>query len=601
MSKEHARNTLNRILPGFMASASDSVKIKSDQNVSIQLIETAGTENGAEEPAKDGVPAAIGAEDGIPPTFTEKPKIIPNESGTLVTMKFRVRAKPKAEMQWYKGNQKIHEDSKFKSKYIELGNDEYEVLLEILKPTADDGGDYKCVVKNDLGQLQAKLNLNIEAEPATPTPAASVVGAPTFTEKPKIETLEGGKRVQMIVRYKAEARCQCQWFFKESKVVESTTTKVIHEKRESYYECRLEMTETTQEHAGIYKCIVKNEQGEINANLTLNIQVAPEDQVDSSSISVSERKESTVTRKTSTTTVMEETAITSTKRKKSVILQCKVQGESDVKIQWAKDGQEIASTETSRESRFSIERKKSDVKENETIVSLEIMEASVEDKGNYELLATTTEGQEEKQTVALTEEAIVASLAAQPDEADAKPKKKKKIVKKKKKKEEKKQVQKPELSSYLRSLIKKEGESIDLQCRLEEEMEEGECKVQWFFNDTELEDGEEFVLTFDGTYAKLFIARCTMEHMGQFKCVISNEAGSDETAGKVTVKPDETKKEKTPPKQIPYSQRKKSSATGEAPKPEGDEPEGEPGEMFKMPKKEICGEKASREKGRGGS
>ena len=92
----------------------------------------AGAENGAEEPAKDGVPAAIGVEDGIPPTFTEKPKIIPNESGTLVTMKFRVRAKPKAEMQWYKGNQKIHEDSKFKSKYIELGNDEYEVLLEIL-------------------------------------------------------------------------------------------------------------------------------------------------------------------------------------------------------------------------------------------------------------------------------------------------------------------------------------------------------------------------------------------------------------------------------------------------------------------------------------
>ena len=32
-----------------------------------------------------------------------------------------------------------------------------------------------------------------------------------------------------------------------------------------------------------------------------------------------------------------------------------------------------------------------------------------------------------------------------------------------------------------------------------------------------------------------------MEHMGQFKCVISNEAGSDETAGKVTVKPVRTK------------------------------------------------------------
>ena len=90
--------------------------------------------------------------------------------------------------------------------------------------------------------MQAKLNLNIEAEPVTPTAASTVAGAPTFTEKPKIETLEGGKRVQMIVRYKAEAQCQCQWFFKETKVVESTTTKVVHEKRESYYECRLEMT-----------------------------------------------------------------------------------------------------------------------------------------------------------------------------------------------------------------------------------------------------------------------------------------------------------------------------------------------------------------------
>jgi hypothetical protein len=28
--------------------------------------------------------------DGFPPTFTEKPRIVPNETGTLVTMKFKV-------------------------------------------------------------------------------------------------------------------------------------------------------------------------------------------------------------------------------------------------------------------------------------------------------------------------------------------------------------------------------------------------------------------------------------------------------------------------------------------------------------------------------
>merc|ERR1711997_1253190 len=282
----------------------------------------------------------------------------------------------------------------------------------------------------------------------------------------------------------------------------------------------------------------------------------------------------------------------STKRRKSVIMQCNVTGDHEsIKIDWSKDGQELQTSEQSRESRFSIERKKSEQRSDQTVVQLEIMEASIDDKGSYELVATSTEGEKQSQTVVLTEEAIVASLAAQPDEADGVKKKKKKIVKKKKKKAATKEIKKPELSSYLRSLIKKEGESIDLQCRLEEEMEEGECKVQWFLNDTELEESDEFVMSFDGTYAKLFIASCTMDHMGSFKCVFSNEAGSDETAGKVTVKPapvekkkdENKKKEPTPPKQIPYSQRKQSGAGGPG-AANGAEGAAE-GEMFKMPKK----------------
>ena len=93
-------------------------------------------------------------------------------------------------------------------------------------------------------------------------------------------------------RYKAEAQCQCAWFFKETSIVESSTTRIVQEKSETYYECRLEMTDPTQEAAGMYKCIVRNDQGEINANLTLNIQVAPEDTTTSTT---------TTTRKTSTT------------------------------------------------------------------------------------------------------------------------------------------------------------------------------------------------------------------------------------------------------------------------------------------------------------
>ena len=71
-----------------------------------------------------------------------------------------------------------------------------------------------------------------------------------------------------------------------------------------------------------------------------------------------------------------------------MILQCSVTGETDVQLAWSKDGQSLATSHESRESRFSVEKKASEVRQNETIVQLEILDASVEDKGSYELEAT---------------------------------------------------------------------------------------------------------------------------------------------------------------------------------------------------------------------
>ena len=61
--------------------------------------------------------------------------------------------------------------------------------------------------------------------------------------------------------------------------------------------------------------------------------------------------------------------------------------------------------------------------------------------------------------------------------------------------------------------------------------------MTWFFNDQEIEASERYMITFDGTYATLFIASCVMEDMGEYKVVFENSAGTDETTGKVTVKP----------------------------------------------------------------
>ena len=48
-----------------------------------------------DETGKVSADATDAGVSGISPTFTEKPKIVPNEKGTLVTLKYSIKADPK--------------------------------------------------------------------------------------------------------------------------------------------------------------------------------------------------------------------------------------------------------------------------------------------------------------------------------------------------------------------------------------------------------------------------------------------------------------------------------------------------------------------------
>merc|ERR1712025_1100118 len=112
-------------------------------------------------------------------------------------------------------------------------------------------------------------------------------------------------------------------------------------------------------------------------------------------------------------------------------------------------------------------------------------------------------------------------------------------------------------------------------------------KMTWFFNDEEITASDKYMITFDGTYATLFIAHCEMSDMGEYKCFFENSAGSDETIGKVTVKPDENKKKKEEAKPEPKPEPKpfKMPKKSEKKEPPAPPPEPEPEPEFKLPKK----------------
>lgn len=67
---------------------------------------------------------------GFAPSFIEKPRIIPNEAGTLITLRCNCTANPKPEVTWYKGTKVVTETSKISMKVSGQENT-YEVLLLI--------------------------------------------------------------------------------------------------------------------------------------------------------------------------------------------------------------------------------------------------------------------------------------------------------------------------------------------------------------------------------------------------------------------------------------------------------------------------------------
>ena len=47
---------------------------------------------------------------------------------------------------------------------------------------------------------------------------------------------------------------------------------------------------------------------------------------------------------------------------------------------------------------------------------------------------------------------------------------------------------------------------LEMKCRLDEEIDVEDVTVTWFFNDKEFTESDRVQITFDGTYAKVFIA-----------------------------------------------------------------------------------------------
>lgn len=145
-------------------------------------------------------------------------------------------------------------------------------------------------------------------------------------------------------------------------------------------------------------------------------------------------------------------------------------------------------------------------------MKLEINDVQESDKGAYKLVASNEKGEAVSQIV---------NLIDIPEEE-----------------------RKPEKPTISRKLVdQKVTESKTFELLISLTKSDRKCKIEWYKGSTLIRETKDITTTFDGTTARLTFSSAKSEHTSNYKVIVSNEIGKDESLCKVTVEKGSKKKE----------------------------------------------------------
>lgn len=206
------------------------------------------------------------------PTFVEKPKIASKDDGQVMVMEFKAKSITKPTVVWQKDGEIVADSDRLKISFKEEGNGLYHCQMDIKEPTKEkDAGQFVCLMKNESGKLTATFTVKFEVPQ----------GAPIFAGKPQIlqKVSESGEpAIAMEVKFQAEFQPSVTWLNpKGKKMKESSRIKfTLAPEQDKTYLAALELKNYKAKDSGTYVCNIKNEAGEANCELTVNIE-GPDD------------------------------------------------------------------------------------------------------------------------------------------------------------------------------------------------------------------------------------------------------------------------------------------------------------------------------------
>ncbi|XP_038047057.1 myosin light chain kinase, smooth muscle-like isoform X3 [Patiria miniata] len=344
---------------------------------------------------------------------------------------------------------------------------------------------------------------------------------PEFLQTPSDVEVMDGSPLALTVKVKGTPEPEVMWIFDSCEILEDDDFKLLHDGELH----SLVIREVYPEDAGVYFCKAFNAAGEdqCSAKIVVKDPVCP-------------GSPPRFTQKPRSVTVDEGSSLRIT---------CKVEGDPEPAISWAKDGRIISPGQRILMKKLGI---------GSSLRILQIPAALATDAGSYACTVSNSFG-EEKCTVsvvvhALEEEqtdfrqllksrprlqninnnnTINSSTDKSSPESDSQQLDFRHVLTRH---VQTKKV--PKVIEGLKDMRIKEGELAVFQCRVE-----GTPKptIAWTVDGREIKESKYFKMTTEGTLVKLTITEAFPEDEGEYSCIASNTAGQDKTTSDLKIVP----------------------------------------------------------------
>lgn len=176
------------------------------------------------------------------------------DEGEPAQLKCTVTGRPTPKLEWFKDGLAVKESRRLQS---EIANG---VVTLTFKETMDtDAGNYKCVIRNELGKVTTSARVDIRT--AT---------RPEFKTKLRPQEVIQGENVRLDVRVAGHPTPTVEWYRGTEKIVDDGRFEMtIDEERGAY---SLRISDVTMDDAGTFKCVALNRAGKATSRGELDVK-----------------------------------------------------------------------------------------------------------------------------------------------------------------------------------------------------------------------------------------------------------------------------------------------------------------------------------------